>query len=615
MNRFLLLLALSLILVGCSSTSENSNNDTTIAPITNPQVTTIKDSQFYIQQAEQYDIGEDKRSFYILAAKSAIAEKKSLLYTQTILANIESDLRNSVTLDIELAKALLYVEDTENAEIVVTRLQQGYTDKRHALQLRIINAQLLSAQSLHLETVRSLFQLQSLYLERLSDTDKTIVYSLLWQHILKVPYSTLSTFMTDFGPAADAWIELANVIQNKLSDPVNLPYELQRWQRIYPQEISIDLLPQQIQQLLLVEPFKPHTIALLLPLSGRLAKQAKIIRDGFISAKPFDSLTTIHIFDTVFLSLSEIETQIEEIGADFIVGPLEKDAVISFQQSPVLSQIPRLNLNIPELVPQQLESYPSSYYFSLSPEDEIDQAIEFFIALGVNKPAVIFADNTLGRRLFERFSAKWQEITEQTAESIAFKNRSKLGDAVQQLLDVDKSNDRIAEMKRLFGSALETEARSRTDIDAVYVIANSQQTRLIKPFFDVNISAFGKRLPIYASSRSYLVDESQAQKRDLNDLVFTEMPWLIKNTEPQLHALYEKIGEQQTQLKKLFAFGYDAYKLIYSLKQLTILPSQSLEGLTGRLSVNADKTIKRQLSWSRYVQGKVVAIPEPEYRQ
>ena len=93
-------------------------------------------------------------------------------------------------------------------------------------------------------------------------------------------------------------------------------------------------------------------------------------------------------------------------------------------------------------------------------------------------------------------------------------------------------------------------------------------------------------------------------------MFFTEMPWLIKNTEPQLHKLYETIGEQQTQLKKLFAFGHDAYELIFALKQLTILPSESLYGLTGKLSVKDNLAIKRQLSWSRYLQGKVIVQSE-----
>lgn len=573
-------------------------------------ISTFKDSQFYIKQAQTTNLNSEQQSFYILAAKAAIAEKKPVIFIQSILSKVDSSKLNSVMLDIELAKALLYAQQIDEAQGVVDRLQQGTLANRFAIPMRVLDAQLKSQQNKHIEVIQASFQLQSLYDQQLSSSDQVLINNLIWKHILSVPAETLSRFNTDFGQSSDAWIQLANIVREYLADPNELPSQLARWKRIYPNTVVPSKLPLQVQQLLSVEPYQPTSIALLLPLSGKLAKQAMTIRDGFLSAKPFDSLTTVHVLDTGLLELKEIENIIVERGVDFIVGPLEKETVISFQQSDIIRSVPRLNLNIPEILPTQLQNLARSYYFSLSPEDEIDQAIELFLEKEVKTPAVIYADNSLGRRLHERFNAAWYAATEKQAESIAFRNRSKLGDAVQQLLDVDASQARIAEMKRLFGAALETETRSRSDIDAVYVIANSQQTRLIKPFFDVNISAFGKRLPIYASSRSYVVDESTQQKRDLNGMFFTEMPWLIKNTEPQLHKLYETIGEQQTQLKKLFAFGHDAYELIFALKQLTILPSESLYGLTGKLSVKDNLAIKRQLSWSRYLQGKVIVQSE-----
>ncbi|GAA0294048.1 penicillin-binding protein activator [Psychrosphaera haliotis] len=608
--RSIVLIIVISALVACGSTPEKQNQTTTPVTAVNEVVDPYKDSQFYLKQASNTDRKNDQQSFLILATKSAIQEKKPLLFIESILSNIDVQDRHSVMLDIELAKALLYTGNTESAEIVVQRLQQGSISPRFAITMRVLDAQLQSIQENHLGVVKSLFQLQSLYENQISTSDQILVNNLIWKHILEVPYQTLTRFRTDFGASSEAWIDLANIIGQYISDPVALPSQLDRWQRIYPNTVTLEELPLQVQQLLVVEPYKPTTIGLLLPLSGKLSKLAITIRDGFISAKPFDSLTTIHVLDTSLLTLEEIEAKITERGIDFIVGPLEKDTVSSFQQSKIISTIPRLNLNIPEIVPTQYDNTPDSYYYSLAPEDEIEQAIELFLEREVKTPAVIFADNTLGKRLFERFNSAWFEATGKQAESIAFRNRSKLGEAVQQLLDVDASQARINEMKKLFGSQLETEARSRADIDAVYVIANSQQTRLIKPFFDVNISAFGKRLPIFASSRSYVVDESVQQKRDLNGMMFTEMPWLIKNTEPQLHDLYAKIGEQQTQSKKLFAFGYDAYNLIFALKQLKILPSQSLNGLTGMLSVKDNLTIKRQLSWSRYVQGKIIVQPE-----
>lgn len=610
MFRLLILSLLVLTLWGCSSTEKTTTVVSKQQQPTKQFIKTVKNSAYYLEQAELYGSGQDQRSFYILAAKAAIAEQKSPLFIQGILNKIDITRRNSVKLDIELAKALLFVDMLEDAEVVNARLQQGQISRSHQVALRILSAQLTAKQNRHVDTVRTLFQILTFHSEQISDADTVLIYDLIWQHILKLPPQTLRNFQNDFGPASQAWINLAVIIQQDLNDAERLPKSLNRWRNLYPQSINRSLLPDQVQQLLQMKPFNPNVIALILPMSGRLAKQSAAIKDGFLTAMGFGSGKKLVLLDTDMLSLTQIEEQLIEQKVEFIVGPLQKNKVNEFQQSQVIRMLPRLNLNIPEIIPSVIPGVPASFYYSLAPEDEIEQAIEYFILNGVNRPAVIYADNRLGRRLFNRFNSAWQQATDETAEAIAFRNKSKLGEAVQSLLEVDDSRKRISEMKQIFGSRLETETRSRADIDAVYVIANSQQTRLIKPFFDVNISAFGNRLPIYASSRSYLVDETQEQKRDLDGMVFTEMPWLIENTEPQLHQIYATIGEQQTQLKKLFAFGYDAYQLLHALKQLAILPDEQLDGLTGKLSVATDLTITRELSWSRYTRGRVIALPK-----
>lgn len=622
MTRILVIMFLAFVLNGCSNAPKSQKVASKTSSQAAPQARINKDSQYYIQQAQTKSPGLDQRSFYILATKQAIAEQQSKLYIRAILNSIDIEEFNSVRLDIELAKALLYVEETDKAAHVLSRLQQGAPSRQYDLDLRIIAAQLKAQQGQSLGVVRDIFQLQSLYQNQISQADTHLVYELLWQHILLVPTVTLQRFQYDFGPSAQAWVALADIIKTDLTDAVRLPNELSRWKNMFPNAVNYNLLPEQVIALLNVEPFAPQRIGLLLPLSGKLAKQAELVRDGFMANYQFSSNVVIEIIDTGLLSIEEIETVLLDKQIDFLVGPLQKEKIEEFDASDVIKGITQLNLNIPEIMPNYLGAVNKSinaelpaniapkFYFSLSPEDEIEQAIEFFLENGVKNPAVIYADNTLGKRLFERFNQVWSAATEETVEAIAFRNKSKLGKAVEDLLDVTSSEARIAEMVKLLGRELETEARSRTDIDAVYVIANSQQTRLIKPFFDVSISAFGNRLPIYASSRSYVVDESESQMRDLNGLVFTEMPWLVRNTDPALHGLYDKIGEQQTQLKKLFAFGYDAHQLIYALQQLALLPKQTMKGLTGALSVTTENKIKRRLSWSRYQQGTIVDEPD-----
>jgi len=562
----------------------------------------------YIQKAKQ-QTPEQSRSFYIQAAKYAIMEGKDQEFVTQILNRIDVSRYNSVSQDIELTKALLFVENLDAANSVLRRLQQGNLPKQHRLALWIIKAQIESNQDQHINVVQTIFRIYDFHEQQLSSNDQLLLHKLLWRHITQIPDATLNQFQTDFGERSAAWISLAKIIRQDFNQPKRLPVHLKRWQAQFSALNQSPYMPQDLRQLLNVEPFDPKRIALLLPLTGKLSRQAQALRNGILAAINFDSDLTIQVLNTNKYSIEQIEQKIVESNIEFIIGPLEKDKVASLQQSQVLGAIPTLYLNIPNA--QVVENNPLAYYFSLAPEDEIDQAVEFFVEHEYKKPAVIYADNSLGRRLSEQFVRQWQLQTDSSPETIAFKSKSKLGQAVENLLDVGLSKARIKEMETLFGNELETSPRSRADIDAVYVIANSQQTRLIKPFFDVNVSVFGNRLPIFASSRSYLVDETRAQKRDLNDLTFTEMPWLIQQNRQELHRIYAKVGEQQTQLKKLFAFGFDAVQLIYTIKQLEAVPSQTINGLTGKLSVQDNNRIKRALRWSQYKQGRIVALVEP----
>ncbi|MBU2882425.1 penicillin-binding protein activator [Psychrosphaera sp. B3R10] len=609
-----------LFLNGCGSSPTSEAKRETLQEATVDSDISTQDkrsSQDFIQKADA-STGNDEqmRAMYITALKYAIAEQRSEEYLLAIIERIDSTKYNSVALDITLANGLLFAaryDETLNqdAEVVMNRLNQGNVHRKHQVALWILKAQLESNQKQHIQVVKTVFRIEDLHQNQLTEQDNILLNDLLWRHLLHVSGETLTQFQNDFGQSSGGWISLAKIIKQYLSDAYELPRQLAIWQRMFPQHATSNYLPTDIKTLLTISPFTPNHIALLLPLSGKLQRQAESIRNGFIAAMDLNANTALTIIDTDKYELAEIEQKILTANVDFIVGPLVKEDVETIMHSELLAHIPSLHLNAPDFTPL-LPQRTNAYYFALAPEDEIEQAIEFFLANKIKHPTLIYADNSLGRRLALHFNQLWLQATEREAESIAFKNKSKLGEAVEELLDVNLSKKRIAEMKRLFGTALETASRSRTDIDAVYIIANSQQTRLIKPFFDVNVSVFGEKLPIFGSSRSYLVDESKSQKRDLNDLTFTEMPWLIRNKARSLHNLYAKVGEQQTQLKKLFAFGFDAQRLIFALKQLETLTDQSFDGLTGQLAITKNNRIKRDLEWSRYQQGRIIAVAKTD---
>jgi outer membrane PBP1 activator LpoA protein len=136
---------------------------------------------------------------------------------------------------------------------------------------------------------------------------------------------------------------------------------------------------------------------------------------------------------------------------------------------------------------------------------------------------------------------------------------------------------------------------------------------MFKPFVDVSVSPTAPRLPIYASSRSHSTSLSSTDLRDLNGLTFTEMPWMLgEQSSVELRAQYQQLFKEQDEtLQRLFAMGYDAFKLVGSLRQQQQLPSAVFPGLTGQLRLSPDGSIVRQLSWASYRNSRLSAVQEP----
>ncbi|TMS87848.1 LppC family lipoprotein, partial [Pseudoalteromonas sp. S201] len=126
-------------------------------------------------------------------------------------------------------------------------------------------------------------------------------------------------------------------------------------------------------------------------------------------------------------------------------------------------------------------------------------------------------------------------------------------------------------IKALFKQEVESETRSRSDIDVIYILGDATETRLIKPYLDVNISTFAQRIPLYASSKSHSKQIDSTDKGDLDGLYFKELPWML-NSQIKQHNLREQYNtlwpEQADISQRLFAMAYDAVLVINDIRQL-----------------------------------------------
>lgn len=93
-------------------------------------------------------------------------------------------------------------------------------------------------------------------------------------------------------------------------------------------------------------------------------------------------------------------------------------------------------------------------------------------------------------------------------------------------------------MQSLLGMKLQSQPRSRRDVDAVYIVANSAELTLIKPFIEVAINPDTTQPRLFSSSRS---NSGKNKYEDLSGVTFSDIPLLINpqaSVKEQMDSLY-----------------------------------------------------------------------------
>ncbi len=457
----------------------------------------------------------------------------------------------------------------------------------------------------------------------------------IWAWVTSLSRDTLNEINAQY-PALSPFVTLRELTEEHIGSPNQLAQSLTQFQQVYRGHVLSEAIPQEVLKAVKVEPIYASEIAVLLPLSGRLARTGNAVKNGIMAAYYNDveqenserNLPRLRFIDT---NESSPQSLIEQIGeTKFVIGPLLKETVDSL--IPILPpSINVLALNRPEenantqptatnaveqLTQNQqsvLESHTDAQqemlfptalnYFGLAPEDEAIQLAEFIFSKGYRAPIVISAESGLYQRMDSTFKAHWIKLNnienKQRANitSVSFNDSSSLREGVTQALDVAQSNARINQIEYMTNDEVYNMPRSRRDIDAIVAFASPQDTELLNPIIEASLNPYdGKLVPVYATSRSMDYDSGKNQWRDLQNVHFIDMPWLMpQHNWKQLEEDAEKAwSNQNTMQKRLFAFGYDAYQLLPELGMLNTLHYITHEGLTGKLSVNKRGEVIRQ---------------------
>jgi hypothetical protein len=421
------------------------------------------------------------------------------------------------------------------------------------------------------------------------------------------------TVPADATASERAWYELAEVLGAPDGDAATLARRAADWRERHPHHPGNEFLPEadtsaaSTMAALAADP--ADSIALLLPLSGRMQAAGRAVRDGFLAAALADlpeRRPRIELLDTAELGAAAAYARALELGADAVAGPLLKEdvaALLSLQSLPV----PTLALNS-----IAVESPPAFLFqFALDPEQEARAAAHRIARDGRIRGIALFPSGAWGERVHAAFTSEAQaaglELT-----SVQFYDPSAR----------DFSGPLRAALGRFGGAAdrgpkgvpvkRDGAAEALEGPQFAFLAASAASTRALVPQLRYQMAYV---LPVYATSDA--LEPAARSIPDLEGMTFPEMPWILyRGIDAQ--ELWEVLqAERSSTIRsrlRLYAFGFDAYGLLRSLNSAA--RGIPVTGLSGRLAIAPDGRVRREFEWARVEGGQpqpagAVLLPAP----
>ncbi|WP_440874680.1 penicillin-binding protein activator [Thalassotalea sp. PLHSN55] len=613
-RKSFIVIALTTLVLGCST----SPTKTTKTEQTTPVATPISEdadvnisAQHYLQQAEN---AQPMQAIELLVRASEqylyeqkyhqalwLATQNSALITaaeQTASLSANQDYR----LSLIKAQALLALNDFDRA---TTQLNDANELKqKHQLSHQYAYYKTLSqVEAVKNNQVAAIeAQLHAFALNSQASSDD--VWQ-IWQQLTQISTWQVNQLNQTNAPQVKGWTQLLSYAQKFGANVDQLSRYLNQWQRTntnHPAQLVVaDMLTNDISDIT-----SHQHVAVLLPLSGKQKAAGLSAQHGILMAYQNQPEKELHFIDTNELDMASLSLEFEQLSIDAVIGPLLKSNVEQYLQQSELT-LPTLLLNIPE----QAITAKHISAFSMRPEDEAIQAATVLSNKQYQHPVVLTHNDATSARIANSFTQQWQKITGKMPETLTFERGRKMQDEIKASLEVDRSLARIKELNTRLKQNIKYESRNRRDVDMIYLIGTPQESRLLKPYIDVNISPFAKLIPVYASSRSHSAVADASVYNDLYGLTFTEIPWLLPSKQQnsllaqQSDALWP---QQSVTLKRIFAMGYDSYALIDKLAAMKAKPYVRHFGQTGTLQLTQNNILTRSLLWGNYRKNKVQEI-------
>lgn len=590
-------------LASCSSpqTSKNNKKNTNTNQV-HTQEPIIISADEYLKQAEKA-LPNQATELLIQATAAYLSENtplKSLWLSEQLLTT-DATINQQYQLHLTSAMASFTLEEFERSKshLIACNGLSVQHSVEHTFNYYFLNHQLEEKRE------QSVLALNA-FLFAFSLNEKSSIEDInyIWQQISHFSLWQQNQLVNLNAPNVKGWVALTQ-LTNKHGDSEGFLNELAKWKANYahhPANEIInnfttidDLTSEQIRK-----------IAVIIPLTGKQALAGKTVQEGILAAYNANSDITLDFIDSNNLDFTTLAESLIKLETEQVIGPLLKTNVKNYLALPELN-LPTLFLNIP----QSLALAPQQVALSMRPEDEAKQAAAALSQKSFEHPVVFSHQDTTSLRIANAFTQKWLELTGEKPEIVKYEQGKKMQSVLKESLSVSESQKRIKSLRYRLRETIKAESRNRRDIDMIYIVGNPLQTRLLKPYIDVNISPFAKLIPVFASSRSHSLNIDESTINDLRGLTFTQIPWLLKSKQQNkaLAKTSELLWPKRTDsLQRIFAMGFDSLNLINKLDKMKKHHFIRHYGQTGIIKLGENNILTRSLLWGTYQKNKVSEI-------
>lgn len=410
----------------------------------------------------------------------------------------------------------------------------------------------------------------------------------------------------DSTPLATGWLELGRAALLAGRNPFTAKEDLAQWHNRNPAHPANAFLNEEIIPELGAGLEYPAQIAMVLPLSGRQQAAGVAVRDGFMAAllqQDASKRPLVKVYDTVALGATTAYRRAVADGARFVIGPLMKEDVTALAASSETSVL-TLALN---LLPEGASPPPLLFQFALDPEDEARQVAQRVVADSRMRGLVLLPNNDWGQRVNRAFQAELNTLGGKAAGVHFYDPAARdYSDPIRELLLINESRSRANSLNAVLGMKLEFEPRRRGDVQFVFMGAQPAQGRLVRPALSFYLTS---DLPVYSTSDVFEPD-AQANN-DIDGVIFPDMPWVISPdaVSTELRTALNRYWPVRARGRgRLYAFGFDAYRIVPLLTAGRFGSAHAIPGMTGLLSIDDKGRVRRELDWARVDGGKPVPI-------